>query len=467
MNEPDERLTRHATPAAFARPSWVRWRIVLILMAFSFLAHFNRSSMSAAGDMRIMGQFSLTPTQMGAVYSAFLLFYTLGMTPGGVFIDRYGPWAALVLMGLGSALFCALTGSAGMGLLAAGLVWPALLLIRSAMGLCNAPVYPAAGRIVVWWVPFSRRAWANGLVIGAAPVGVATTYLIMGALIDRLDWPGAFLVTGAATGAVALGWLLYARDRPAQHPAVNRAELDLIEGDTPDRYAIAPARVVSGFEATATSFREGAPDRAVASPAGAWWDLLRNRSVVLLTLCYMAGGYFEYLFFYWMHYYFVEVLRLGKIESQFYAGIPPLAMALTMPLGGWVSDRLQEAWGHRLGRAVVAVAGMIAGAGFLGLGLLAGEPAWVVTWFGLALGAMGFYEAAAWTTAIELGGRRGGTTAGIVNTGGNLGGTLSPYITPWASGLFGWQWGIGLGGLLCLLGVFCWLGIDPRSRAED
>jgi MFS family permease len=168
-----------------------------------------------------------------------------------------------------------------------------------------------------------------------------------------------------------------------------------------------------------------------------------------------------------MHYYFETILELGKGDSRFYAGIPPLTMALSMPLGGWLSDRLCGLWGPRAGRALVAAGGMIAGAGFLFLGVLAREPAWIVFWFSLALGAMGFFEAAAWTAAIEIGGRRGGTTAGIVNTGGNLGGMISPTVTPWVGGLLGWQWGIGLGGVVCLLGVLCWLGIDPRPPAED
>src|SRR5689334_15527201 len=207
------KLTDLPEPAApfvpVPRMSWVRWRIVLLLVAFSFLAHFNRVSISAAADLRIMKELSLTPTQMGFVYSAFILFYTLGMTPGGCFIDRFGPRTALLVVGLGSAVFIALTGLVGFGLLAAALIWPAFLVIRSLMGLCNAPMYPAAGQLVAHWMPFSRRALVNGLVVGAAPIGVASTYLVMGFLIDQLTWPLAFVVTGAVTGLVAIGWLFY------------------------------------------------------------------------------------------------------------------------------------------------------------------------------------------------------------------------------------------------------------------
>jgi dipeptide/tripeptide permease len=61
---------------------------------------------------------------------------------------------------------------------------------------------------------------------------------------------------------------------------------------------------------------------------------------------------------------------------------------------------------------------------------------------------------------VELGGRRGGTAAGICNTGGNLGGLLAPLMTPWVSELWGWPWGIGLGSLICLAGATLWVWID-------
>jgi ACS family glucarate transporter-like MFS transporter len=421
------------------RPTWVRWRVVLLLMAFSFLAHFNRISMSAAGDMRIMKQYSIPPDAMGRVYTAFLLFYTIGMAPGGLFVDRVGARAALVATGLGSAAFCALTGGVGTGWVAAGAVLPALVVVRSLMGLVNAPVYPGAGRAVMQWMPFSQRALANGLVVGAAPLGDAGAYVLTGALIDQYDWPMTFVITGGITALVAAMWGLYATERPSRHAGVNARELAMIERALPER----------------------GPSKTEA--AGGVRAVLGDRNVWLLTLVYAASGYFQYLFFYWMHYYFKEVLHLGEQVSRYYAGIPPLAMALTLPLGGWVSDRLQAKWGPRVGRAGVAAGAMLAGAAFLGLGLLGRGPAWIVPCFTLALGVMGFYEAAAWTLAIELGGPRGGTSAGLVNTGGNLGGSLSPTVTPWLSKHFGWQVGIGAGGLVCLLAVLGWIWIKPPA----
>src|SRR5437667_4125879 len=96
-----------------------RWMILSFLMALCFISHFDRASITSAGDERIMQQFGISPERMGMIYSAFLIIYTAFMIPGGWLIDGRGPRFALACMGLGSALFCALTGAIGFGLFAA------------------------------------------------------------------------------------------------------------------------------------------------------------------------------------------------------------------------------------------------------------------------------------------------------------------------------------------------------------
>src|SRR6185295_1872979 len=123
-----------------------RWMILAFLMGLCFISHFNRGSMTSAGDERIMQQFGISPQQMGTIYSAFLIIYTLFMIPGGWLIDRRGPRFALACMGFGSALFCVFTGWIGLVILPATQVWFALLLVRSLMGLLSAPLHPGAAR---------------------------------------------------------------------------------------------------------------------------------------------------------------------------------------------------------------------------------------------------------------------------------------------------------------------------------
>jgi MFS family permease len=479
---------------AQAVPTAVRWHILAILLAYSFMSWFNRASMAAAGDERIMPQYGITPEVMGRIYSAFLLAYALFMTPGGWFIDRFGPWRALVLMGFGSALFGTLTGA--VGLLGASLLVPALLVIRALMGVCSAPIYPASSRIVSHWIPYPQRSFANGMVNCAAPVGIACTFVGFGALIDLVNWPMAFVITGGITALLALLWWLYATDRPEQHPSVNDSERRVIEQDEPawNRHDEARANllpredseVLSRFEESRSDARqpesvafsseklspqtESVPEPSAPSRPGptgdAWHLLLRNRSLIFLTISYGAVGYFEYLFTFWMHFYFDDVLRMGKVESRYYAGITYLAEAVGMFVGGWLADRCLRRYGCRRGRAIVPVGGMLGSALFLGIGLTASEPGWIVAWFALAVGAVGMCEGPFWATAIELGGRRAGTSAGICNTGGNAGGLIAPVITPWVSAHLGWPFGIGLGSLVCLCGAILWWWIDPAERCE-
>src|SRR5262249_13503866 len=181
-----------------------------------------------------------------------------------------------------------------------------------------------------------------------------------------------------------------------------------------------------------------------------------------------AVGYFEYLFFYWVKFYFLEVLELSKEDARTNTMVVNLAMMVGMFGGGWLADHCQRRFGRRLGRALVPASGMIVGALFLGLGLCNREILWVVPCFAVAMAAVGASEGPSWTTAIELGGRRGATAAGIFNTGGNFGGLLAPVVTPFISdhlGL-GWQGGFSLACVFSVLGAVLWLWIDPAERTD-
>ena len=425
-------------------------------MAFSYVSWFLRKSMTVAYDERIEDTLHIEPTAIGTVYSGFLLTYMLCMTPGGWLIDRWGTRTTLTLMGFGLALFGALTGLVGaspalLGQLPANLTvagltlaTPLLLLlvVRSIMGVFAAPMYPAAAHAIADWLPFRRRGWANGLVQGSAAIGIASTPLIMGTLIVWFDWPQSFLILAVGTGLLTIVWAFYATDRPEQHPVANEAERDLIAAGRP--------------RAPAISHQDG------------WLRLLGNRSLVCLTLSYAAVGYFEYLFFFWMDYYFKKRLDLPAEVRQGYSTVVYLAMAVGMMCGGWVSDRLVRAYGYRTGRAVVPVVGMLTGAVFLLLGVAVTQPEWIVACFAIALAGVGSAEAPTWTTAVELGGRRGGTAAGICNTGSNAGGMVAPVITPLLADAYGWTTAIAVGSGVCLVGVLMWAWIDPRKGvAQD
>src|SRR5262245_60773753 len=113
-----------------------RFLVVALMFLFSVMNYFNRTIMSIAGP-DVMKEFSLSPTQMGIVYSAFLLAYALFMMPGGMLVDRIGARRTLTLVGFSTALFTGLTAVGG--------ILPVLVGIRFLMGMCTSPLYPACG----------------------------------------------------------------------------------------------------------------------------------------------------------------------------------------------------------------------------------------------------------------------------------------------------------------------------------
>src|SRR5438309_4128123 len=123
------------------------------MIAFSMMSYFDRTIMSIAGP-QIMKEFDLSATQMGSVYSAFILSYAIMMIPAGHVADQLGPRLTLLLMGLSAAMFTGLTalgGKPGLGSVLG--VVPALLAIRLGLGVGTVPLYPAAAKMSSHWIP--------------------------------------------------------------------------------------------------------------------------------------------------------------------------------------------------------------------------------------------------------------------------------------------------------------------------
>ena len=158
-----------SNPAAPIRPSWVRWQVVLILMGFTGLNHFHRQSLPAVVG-EIMRDCRFSEVEMGGIYSAFLLGYVVSMFGGGRLADLRGGWLALLVSGIGTGGFVAVTGICGLGA-SVSAAFAAFLVVRFLMGVFTAPLFPAAGRIVGAWIPFESRGWANGLVLGHGKEG--------------------------------------------------------------------------------------------------------------------------------------------------------------------------------------------------------------------------------------------------------------------------------------------------------
>src|SRR4051812_34210704 len=182
--------------------------IAALMFALSVINYFDRTILSVAAP-GIMKEFSLSPTSMGAVFSAFLISYTLLMTPGGRWSDRFGPRNMLAIMALGSGVLTALAplgGTPGLGSLIG--VIPGLFIVRLGFGIFTAPLYPAAARMNAITMPPLQRARVLGFVNAGAGFGGAVSPLLFSAMLARFGWRPSFVMAGLAAGLLR-GLLLF------------------------------------------------------------------------------------------------------------------------------------------------------------------------------------------------------------------------------------------------------------------
>src|ERR1700736_2271901 len=127
----------------------VRWILVFWMFAISATAFLDRVNISIAAHP-IEQEFHLTDVRLGSVFSAFLLGYALFQAPGGRLADRFGPRKVLTFGTAWWALFTALTAFVPSGISGALVM---LLMVRFALGVGEAVVFPASNRLVAGWIP--------------------------------------------------------------------------------------------------------------------------------------------------------------------------------------------------------------------------------------------------------------------------------------------------------------------------
>jgi MFS family permease len=422
-------------------PGFVQAMVIALMVSFSVMSLFDRTIMSIAAPT-IIKELGLSETQMGVVFSAFTFSYALLMIPGGRLADRFGPRLVLTFMGLGAALFTALTalgGRPGLGTYIG--VVSSFVAIRLAFGICTAPLYPSCGRMNANWVRLERRGFTWGLVAAGVGVGGAISPILFSWMIARHGWRWSFVQAGVAAAVLALLWFWYVRDHPAEHPSVGE------DG----------SRLLIGESASAASNQ---PESAHL------WQLLSDRNLMLLTLSYVAAGYFQYIFYFWTYYYFGTIRHMGSHSAALGTTILFITVTITTPLGGWISDRLCQQYGLKLGRRIVPITALILAPVFLYLATRLTSHILVGATVSIAMGLAGMCEGPVWASAIDIGGNDVGAACGILNAGGNVGGFLGPLLTPVIASFAGWAWGVHAASLLCIGGALLLFAVDPTKRVS-
>lgn len=423
-------------------PTRVRWRMAALLFAVSVVTYIDRVNISVTAR-QMMPALGLTDLQMGHVFSAFVFGYALCQIPGGWAGDRWGAKRILTLAIIWWSVFTALTAVAAILPLAAAVgALGSLIVVRFLVGIGEAAALPNFNRTVANWLAPHERGLGIGIAIGGIGVGSAMTPPITAWLMVNFGWQTAFYAAAMLGLLVALAWFLYATDRPREHPHVNAAEVALIEQPT----AITD------------------PD---AAPALTWHTIVRTPTVWWLVLSYSCLGYVAYVYMSWFYLYLVNVRGFGVLRGAVFASAPFVAMALFCPFGGWVTDRLVARCGVNRGRALVGGVGMVLAAVSIVLGAFTESPYAAIALLSLGAGWLYFPVGAYWSSTVDISKRHAGTLSGLMNTGANLGGVVSPTLTPWLAEQAGWPVALGFTACVALTGGLLWSKIKPGGALNE
>ena len=421
---------------ASAHPTAVRWRIVALLAAFSFVSYALRTNISIAAAL-MRTDLHLNQVQLGRIFSAFLLGYAFFQAPAGALGDRFGPRAVLtgaaVIWGIATALTGALPGAIGG---AAGTM-AVLVGVRFVLGAAEAATYPVATAAVGVWVPASDRVLANALVISGMALGSSFVPPLMSQIMVAAGWRMSFYATSLPGFLVAAIWWRYARNDPRQHPGVNDAELVLIKGGRG------------------------------TSPAAAGrvdWTLLVKPRMLVLSLSYFLDSYVLTMFVFWFYLYLVDERGFGMLKGGVFASAPWLSALMLVPAAGWLCDRLSARHGAAAGRRLVAMSALALCSVLLLWGARAQNATFAVAALSLSVACLMSTEGPFWSTAIDIAPAHAGTAGGIMNTAGNLGGVVSTTAVPLLVQHFGWLVALGTGSVLAVASALLWLSIGSPRR---
>jgi MFS transporter, ACS family, tartrate transporter len=414
-------------------------KVYLRLLPFAIVTYFfcyiDRVNVGFAA-LTMNKDLGLSASMFGIAAGAFFWGYCLFEVPSNLLMEKIGArlWIGRIMItwGIlsGATAFCAGPYS--------------FLVLRFLLGVAEAGFFPGLVLFFTYWFPDRHRARIVGGFFVALPVAVMTGAPISTALLglDGLQgfagWQWIFIAEAAPTVLLGIAVLFYVTDRPAQArwlSAEERIWLTAIIDD--ERRRIEARRKVSLL-------------RSFFDP-----------KVLLLSLNWLGmvtAGYGVVFFVPQI----IKQLGLTNMQVGWATMIPYFCGAVSVVTWGWISDRMGERRWNLFWACVVAATGLVVA------GLFSGTYGALI---GISIAAVGLNgkQGPFWSMpSMFLTGTASAAGIAWINSIGNLGGSIGPFIVGWikdSSGSFA-------GGLYCLAGfalmsaAVAALGLNiPRATA--
>ena len=399
-----------------ARP---RKATILTLIFVSVVINYmDRTNISVAASA-ISDDLGLGTLQMGIIFSAFAWTYSLMQIPGGMVVDRIRvrllypfilvAWSlATIVQGLVSSV-------------------AAMVGCRMAIGVFEAPSFPANNKIVTHWFPDQERASAIAVYTSGQFIGLAFLIPLLAVIQDAFGWRGLFIVSGLVGIAWAVVWY--------------RVYRDPVETDEP--------AAEQGAETTTIGL---AQLRFAFSKRKLW-------GIYLGQFCL---GSTQIFFLTWFPTYLEETRGLSLVQTGFLASIPYLAAFTGVLLSGFVSDILvRRGHSNEFARKAPVITGLLLSSSVIGANYATtagGATAFLaLAFFGSGLASI------AWVFVSLLAPKnRVGVVGGCFNFIGGLSAVVIPVAVGYLARHGDFRPALALISGLAVTGVLCYLFLVGR-----
>ncbi|MFO0821568.1 MAG: MFS transporter [Gemmataceae bacterium] len=342
------------TLPAHKPPTTVRYWVLFMLCILAMITYMDRAANGSAKEaimndlnkqQRVQAEAAgvsvneaelWTPADFFWVLIAFQLAYAMFEIPSGWLGDTQGPRSTLLRVVLWWSLFVALTGFVGTNYLGIYLGFTALVLVQFFFGVGEAGAFPNIAKALYNWFPATDRGFAKSVVWMAARFMGGLTPLIWVLMTDKrfgdLSWRGAMWIFAGIAAAWCVGFYLFFRNKPGEHPAVNDEERAQIDAGRHESHG--PVRVP-------------------------WGKLVRSRNLWAICFMYVVTNYCWYFLMYFLPGTMRKVFASwnettsGTLMLNLLAGCPLLIGMFGCLLGGTLSDRYirrtgDKKWGRRM-----------------------------------------------------------------------------------------------------------------------
>ncbi|MGB7549524.1 MAG: MFS transporter [Terracidiphilus sp.] len=413
------------------------WQIAWLLGLGVLVNYFDRVNLSVSQDS-LFTAFGVSSITFGYLSGAYNWTYCLCQLPVGVLLDKFG----VKRVGRISTF---LWSVASFGAAVAPGV-PSLFAARFALGVGEAPTFPANAKAIGYWFPPRQRSFATSIFDAAAKFAPAVGVPLIGVILLKLGWRWSFAATGFVSFAYfLLFWKIY-RD-PDDESALSDAQRQHIAGE---------------FEHPETRVRM--PEQS--SSLGA---LLKQRKVIGLAIGFGSYNYVFYLLLTWLPSYLAIAWHVTLLHSFLYTSMPWLVATLgDLLVGGWMVD-----WLIRLGfsasrvRQIILIGGTTFGLGILGASH-AHSAQQALIWISVSIGGLSAAAPVGWSIPSLIASRNNvGRVGGIMNFSNQISGISAPIITGYLVARQSFAWVFGVAAIYLVIGIIAYIFLLGKIEPES